>query len=103
MALLLLCDAELGDPMLELKHSDYLAGEKVAEQGKYATLGQGRDVPTGWKDASVLGSHLKGVRMPDTTLGQSQRDSAGLQYNEYIVYDVAQIRQRYLFYVHIHH
>jgi poly [ADP-ribose] polymerase len=101
MGLLLLCDAELGDPMLELTHSDYNAGENAKSQGKFATLGRGRCVPGGWKDAACLTPELKGVMMPDVAVGQAGNDNVFLQYNEYIVYDVAQIRQRYLFYVHM--
>ncbi|KAJ5731537.1 poly polymerase catalytic domain-containing protein [Penicillium malachiteum] len=97
--LLLLCDVELGDPMLELYNGDYTADEKARAAGKVATLGQGRTVPAGWKDASVLNANLQGVKMPDMTAGQRNDGKAYLQYNEYIVYDVAQIRQRYLFYV----
>lgn len=102
MGLLLLCDAELGDPMLELYDSDYMAGENAKKEGKIATLGQGRSIPGAWKDASCLHPMLQGVKMPHVTVGTSQgKDQAWLQYNEYIVYDVAQIRQRYLFYVHM--
>ncbi|KAJ5641393.1 hypothetical protein N7490_005393 [Penicillium lividum] len=100
--LLLLCDAELGDPMLELVRSDYSAGENAKSQGKIATLGQGRCIPGGWKDAGCLTSNLKGVKMPDVAVDQLQNvPGKYLMYNEYIVYDVAQIRQRYLFYVHM--
>jgi len=99
MGLLLLCDAELGDPMLELFNSDYNAGENAKKEGKIATLGQGQCIPAGWKDAGCLNPALKGVKIPDVGTGTSRRDNAFLQYNEYIVYDVAQIRQRYLFYV----
>lgn len=102
MGLLLLCDVELGDPMLELCDSDYMAGENAKKEGKIATLGQGQSIPGGWKDAECLHPTLKGVKMPDVSVGSSNRkDQAWLQYNEYIVYDVAQIRQRYLFYVHM--
>lgn len=102
MGLLLLCDVELGDPMLELYDGDYMAGENAKKEGKIATLGQGRSIPGGWKDAECLHSSLKGVKMPDVSLGTSGgKNQAWLQYNEYIVYDVAQIRQRYLFYVHM--
>jgi poly [ADP-ribose] polymerase len=102
MGLLLLCDAELGDPMLELYSSDYNAGENAAKEGKIATLGQGRSVPAGWKDAGCLNPALQGVKIPDVAIGIGNgKENARLQYNEYIVYDVAQIRQRYLFYVHM--
>ncbi|KAJ5936588.1 hypothetical protein N7466_003038 [Penicillium verhagenii] len=99
MALLLLCDAELGSPMLELYQSDYMAGEIAKKEGKIATLGQGRAKPGGWKKASCLNENLANVLMPDTVAPQIQDQTAGLQYNEYICYDVAQIRLRYLFYV----
>ncbi|KAJ5708530.1 hypothetical protein N7488_008331 [Penicillium malachiteum] len=97
--LLLLCDVELGDPMMEVYRGDYHANEKARALNKIATLGQGRTIPAGWKDASVLQPNLQGVKMPDMTAGQKNDPNAVLQYNEYIVYDVAQIRQRYLFYV----
>jgi poly [ADP-ribose] polymerase len=102
--LLLLCDAELGDPMFELADSDYHAGENAKKEGKIATLGMGRAIPGGWKDAGAVNENLKGVKIPDVGVGSVQRDNANvyLQYNEYIVYDVAQIRQRYLFYVRMH-
>ncbi|PYI13248.1 poly polymerase [Aspergillus violaceofuscus CBS 115571] len=97
--LLLLCDAELGDPMLELEHSNFNAGEDAAKQNKIATLGRGRSIPAGWKDAGCVHPNLAGVKMPDTAHGAAVRNAASLMYNEYIVYDVAQIRQRYLFHV----
>ncbi|RAL13116.1 putative poly(ADP)-ribose polymerase PARP [Aspergillus homomorphus CBS 101889] len=97
--LLLLCDAELGDPMLELDYGNFNAGEDAAKQGKIATLGRGRSIPADWKDAGCVHPNLQGVKMPDTVHGATTAQAASLQYNEYIVYDVAQIRQRYLFHV----
>lgn len=99
MGLLLLCDAELGDPMHELYSSDYMAGENAKKAGKIATLGQGRTVPGSWKDAGSFNQALSGVKLPDVSCDRKEDINAGLMYNEYIVYDVAQIRQRYLFYV----
>lgn len=99
--LLLLCDVELGDPMLELTSSDYNAGERAKKENKLATLGMGRTVPYGWKDAGCVHEDLSGVIMPDTTGAPRAVDDDGqhrsLYYNEYIVYDVAQIRLKYLF------
>lgn len=98
--ILLLCDVELGDPMLELDNGDYNAGETALKEGKLATRGRGRTVPHGWKDASCVHDDLNGVLMPDTSIppSASSDDTQAfcLQYNEYIVYNVAQIRQRYL-------
>lgn len=99
MGLLLLCDAELGAPMLELEGSNYNAGELALSEGKIATLGKGSNIPGGWKDAGCLTPALEGVTMPDVAISSTQNERDCLYYNEYIVYDVAQIRQRYLFQV----
>jgi poly [ADP-ribose] polymerase len=100
MGLLLLCDAELGAPMLELDSACYNAGEEAIKAGKIATLGRGTNIPAGWKDAACLNPTLAGVKMPDVAVSSAKADQTrGLWYNEYIVYDVAQIRQRYLFQV----
>lgn len=100
MGLLLLCDAELGAPMLELENSNYDAGDIAVKSGKIATLGKGSHVPGGWKDARCVSPGLAGVKMPDAALQNDDHPRhTGLCYNEYIVYDVAQIRQRYLFQV----
>lgn len=99
MGLLLLCDAELGSPMLELEHSNYNAGEDALKEGKIATLGKGHHIPGGWKDAGCVNPALAGVKMPDVAIQNPDNINGGLFYNEYIVYDVAQIRQRYLFQV----
>ncbi|KAK5696206.1 hypothetical protein LTR97_008626 [Elasticomyces elasticus] len=98
--LLLLCEAELGNPMYELMGGNSSAQEKSAEAGAIATLGLGRTVPQGWVDAGdVIMPELKGVMIPDPDQepgDQTQHPNAYLQYNEYICYDVAQIRLRYL-------
>lgn len=61
--LLLLCEAQLGDPMFELNQSDYMAAENCKKQGALATKGLGRSVPLKWEDASVVHEDLKGVKM----------------------------------------
>ncbi|OJJ48899.1 hypothetical protein ASPZODRAFT_157407 [Penicilliopsis zonata CBS 506.65] len=104
MGLLMLCDVELGDPMLELVNADYKAGDVAKANKKIATLGKGRIAPLSWKDAGCVHENLRGVSIPDVTVTPgdvSGNGGAVLQYNEYIVYDVAQIRQRYLFHVHM--
>ncbi|KAH2980727.1 hypothetical protein KXW58_002546 [Aspergillus fumigatus] len=100
MGLLLLCDVELGNPMLEQFRANFNAGTDAKAQGKIATLGKGRTIPAGWKDAGCLHPALSGVQMPDVSKS-TMSDNGSLLYNEYIVYDVAQIRQRYLFHVHM--
>ncbi|KAJ4418422.1 hypothetical protein N0V85_001441 [Neurospora sp. IMI 360204] len=103
-ALLLLCEAELGDPIQELTDADYNAGENAKQKGMLSTWGKGRSGPLMWKDAGVVNPALQGVMMPDTSSlkpGDTNYPDADLFYNEYIVYDVAQIRLRYLFRVKV--
>ncbi|KAE8351313.1 poly polymerase catalytic domain-containing protein [Aspergillus coremiiformis] len=101
MGLLLLCDVELGNPMLELDYSNYNAGDDAKKDGKIATLGRGGTVPAAWKDAGCVHPQLQGVIMPDVSASFTNGPSNSLMYNEYIVYDVAQIRQKYLFQVYM--
>ncbi|KAF5854804.1 hypothetical protein ETB97_011334 [Aspergillus alliaceus] len=102
MGLLLLCDVELGNPMLTLDYSNYNADEVAKKEGKIATLGRGSTVPAAWKDAGCVNPELQGVTMPDVSASSKNALSQhSLMYNEYIVYDVAQIRQKYLFQVHM--
>lgn len=101
MGLLLLCEAQLGDPMLELVDADYRAAEKCKAGGHLATKGSGRTAPVQWEDAGVVHPDLKGVQMPKVTGKEANitRDlmpSACLQYNEYIVYNINQVKLRYL-------
>ncbi|PYI11020.1 poly polymerase [Aspergillus sclerotiicarbonarius CBS 121057] len=97
--LLLLCDVEVGNPMLELDRGNFNAGDDAKKEGKIATLGRGRSIPAAWKDAGCVNQDLQGVLMPDVSVPSGNATSQGLMYNEYIVYDVAQIRQKYLFHV----
>ncbi|CCF39852.1 hypothetical protein CH063_02219 [Colletotrichum higginsianum] len=98
-ALLLLCEAELGDPMQKLVNSSYNAGETAKANGMWSTWGQGQTGPSQWKDAGCVNPSLKGIKMPDVSVkpGNTNYPNAWLQYNEYIVYDLAQVRLRYLF------
>ncbi|KAJ4299473.1 hypothetical protein N0V90_004718 [Kalmusia sp. IMI 367209] len=98
-ALLLLCEAELGQPMHELTDASYTAGEDAYQNGNYSTWGKGLTGPRAWKDASCVHPSLQGVKMPDTSVlpGSTNVPNAYLQYNEYIAYDMAQVRLRYLF------
>lgn len=107
MGLLLLCDVELGNPMLELKSANFNAGDDAKKQGCFSTLGVGGTAPPVWKDAGSVHPSLGGVKMPDLASGtassSSSADWRALVYNEYIAYDVAQIQQRYLFHVQMNH
>jgi poly [ADP-ribose] polymerase len=98
-ALLLLCEAELGRPMHELTDASYTAGEDAYQNGSWSTWGKGITGPKVWKDAGCVHPSLAGVYMPDTEIFPTDTNVAGayLQYNEYIAYDIAQVRLRYLF------
>lgn len=102
VGLLLLCDVELGNPMQELTGANYNAGDDAKAKGCLATLGLGATAPLRWKDASAVHPSLNGVLLPDASAGTGASGTGlGLGYNEYIVYDVAQIRQRYLLKVYM--
>ena len=62
-ALLLLCEAELGDPMQTLTNASYNAGEDAKKYGMLSTLGQGKTGPIGWTDAAIVHRDLAGVKM----------------------------------------
>lgn len=85
--------------MQTLTNASYSAGDDALAQGLHSTWGQGITGPLVWKDAACVHPSLKGVKMPDTTTalpGNTKVPNAYLQYNEYICYNVAQVRLRYL-------
>ncbi|KAI0151980.1 PARP-domain-containing protein [Hypoxylon sp. NC0597] len=98
-ALILLCEVELGNPVQGLTNASYTAAEDARTLGLSSTWGQGMTAPCQWKDAKCIHPSLKGVQIPDTSVkpGPTNLYGASLLYNEYIVYDVSQVRLRYLF------
>ncbi|KAF5012989.1 hypothetical protein FDECE_996 [Fusarium decemcellulare] len=102
-ALLLLCEAELGDPIQKLTRASYSAGEDAKKQGMHSTWGQGNTGPSKWVDAGIVHESLKGIKIPDTDVkpGPTGVQGASLYYNEYICYDIAQVKLRYLLRVKI--
>ena len=83
-----------------LTNSSYSAGEDAKAKGMSSTWGQGMTGPSQWKDAQCVHPSLGGVKMPDTSAGApgpTNVPNAYLMYNEYITYNIAQIRLRYLF------
>ncbi len=61
--LLLLCEAELGDPMQELVYASYSAAEHAEAMGAFSTWGRGQTGPKAWKDAACVHPELAGVKM----------------------------------------
>lgn len=87
--LLLLCEVALGN-MYERYHADYI--EKLPK-GKHSTLGRGRTQP----DPQNVYKTEDGVEVPlGTGVPADLNKPLALLYNEYIVYDVAQVKVRYL-------
>jgi poly [ADP-ribose] polymerase 2/3/4 len=97
--LLLLCEAELGKPVLKLKHASYTAGEEAKEQDAISTWGVGMTTVKGYKDAGCVHPDLRGVEMPDVKElpGPSNETGLSLMYDEFIAYSVEQVQLRYLF------
>lgn len=87
--LLLLCEAQLGDPMYECQGADYHAATKCKQAGRLATKGLGKTAPLKWEDAGVVHEDLAGVQMPmvtgkegNVTGDASKGNYLSLQYNE---------------------
>ena len=92
--LLMLCEAQLGDPMYELKSADYNAAQNSQKAGALATKGKGMTAPPKWMDAEAVHENLKGVKMPDVNTDPANVTESGLylQYNE--VYSFPQFALR---------
>ncbi|KAJ0052867.1 hypothetical protein Pint_00959 [Pistacia integerrima] len=86
---LLLCEVALGD-MAELLHANYDA-DKLPE-GKLSTKGVGQTAP----DPSEAQALKDGIVVPLGKPKEQLSSKGQLLYNEYIVYNVDQIRMRYV-------
>eukprot|EP00796_Vickermania_ingenoplastis_P006698 gene6698-4796_t len=85
--LMLLCEAALGKPK-ELRQSQYM---EEPLPGSNSTKGCGCMVPDP-KGAKTI----DGVVWPMGKILDAERSAASLYYNEYIVYDVSQVKMKYL-------
>lgn len=86
--LMLLCEVALGN-MYECKGAEYVTD---LPKGKHSTKGKGMTIPN--PDAKVLTED--GVEIPLGKGTKSTGERTSLLYNEYIVYDVSQVRMKYL-------
>ncbi|XP_077279950.1 poly-(ADP-ribose) polymerase isoform X2 [Temnothorax americanus] len=87
--LLLLCEVALGN-MYERYQADYI--EKLPK-GKHSTLGRGQTQP----DPQTVYKTEDGVEVPyGKGIPANINKNSALLYNEYIVYDVAQVKVRYM-------
>ena len=60
--LLLLCEAELGNPMYEISSGDSRAEEHAKKSKCISTMGVGRVTPLGWRDGNAIREDLAGVQ-----------------------------------------
>ncbi|XP_003385071.1 PREDICTED: poly [ADP-ribose] polymerase 1-like [Amphimedon queenslandica] len=88
VGLMLLCEVALGN-MYEREHADYITSLPA---GKHSTKGIGRTAP----DPTSNYVSESGAIIPMGKGTTSSSRSTSLLYNEYIVYDVAQINMKYL-------
>ncbi|EFN84955.1 poly [ADP-ribose] polymerase [Harpegnathos saltator] len=86
--LLLLCEVALGN-IYERYQADYI--EKLPK-GKHSTMGRGQTHP----DPENVYKTKDGVEVPYGEGVSANIKKSALLYNEYIVYDVAQVKVRYL-------
>ncbi|RPB10578.1 PARP-domain-containing protein [Morchella conica CCBAS932] len=95
-ALLLLCEAQLGDPPFGCHDHCSDAAKKSKAGGSLSTWAMGVNQPKGWKDAGAISEEFKGVKMVSSILELET-------YIQYIVYSVSQVKLRYLFKVQFFH
>lgn len=92
--MMLLCEVELGNN----QSSSPAIQTPASASNPVSVLVSGKTTHKKWCDAKLVSSDLEGVRMPDVESGTASQDkTAAYYYREYIVYDAAQIRLRYLF------
>ena len=88
---MLLCEVALGDAN-KLKQADYNAGETAAKAGKHSTWGVGRTGP----DPAQTVKLEDGVEVPCGIPIPTKEDQLVLQYNEFIVYSLDQVKIRWV-------
>lgn len=108
-ALLVLCEVEVGNKHDTCATAPTVQIKQMHKQGRIAYLAPGNNDFNKWKDAGEVHPDLTGVQMPDISGGRSPSKAAQslgqvggtLGHNEWVVYDPAQIRQRYLFQIQV--
>ena len=96
VGLLLLCEAQLGNPSYVKTDHEYNARLSMRKQQLISTkmMTHSSNEPPRWIDAGIVNPDLKTALIPDHTA--KFPDGNGFP-NEYIVYDVAQVKIRYVF------
>ena len=89
--IMLLCEVALGNENPKL-HADYYAAN--LPDGKHSTKGEGKIQPDPKNETNL--DFDKDVMIPMGPAVESNDPKYYLRYNEFIVYDIAQIKIRYL-------
>ena len=99
MALMLLCEVQLGRlGSCSLGRPDIL--EFMRQSCCTSICHDGKTKHKKWCDASCIHPDLKGIKVPDVSQGHA-KGGGNLHYNEYVIFNAAQIRQRYLLQVKV--
>ena len=91
--LLLLCETQVGNPSYTKSGHEYNACISMRKQGFVSTKMMTNEPPK-WLDASVVNPDLRTVLVPDHAIKFSNVHGFP---NEYIFYDIAQVKIRYVF------
>ena len=96
VGLLLLCETQLGNPSYVKAGHEYNARVSMRKQRLISTkmMTDASNEPPRWIDAGIVNPQLETALVPDHTA--KFPDAHGFP-NEYIVYDVAQVKIRYVF------
>ena len=94
--LLLVCEAQLGDPSYTRASHEYNAVDTMRKKRCISVKmhTHPNNDPVKWLDAVGVNQDLKGALMPDPTVSLPAPNGFP---NEYIVYDIAQVKIRYVF------
>ena len=98
--LLLLCEVALGE-CYERLAAEYGAPKSAARQRKHSTLGLGRTAPDPQGTTPLVGD--PSVAVPMGRAKRTKVEGGSLLYNEMVVYDPRQVRQRFVLQVRFHH
>ncbi|PHH60232.1 hypothetical protein CDD81_1932 [Ophiocordyceps australis] len=96
--LLLLCEAELGDPIHDWHNFPDFIPDRLASNGMISSVAKGMYQPAKWIDAAKIHPSLRGTDVSHDFVSAGT-SKTGLNHNEYICYDDAQVQLRYLFHL----
>ena len=88
IACLLLNEVALGTQAERTQADYYITKESLELEGCHSTWGKGETTPSSYEE-------IDGIRIPNGKLKKTKLHS-DLLYDEFMVYDISQIKQRYL-------